>query len=119
WLFVIGFNLTFFLQHILGIIGMPRRIFTYPDLPYWKLLNMLGTLGAVLMFCGMAVFFWNIYSTLKKPRSVGENPWNAWTLEWATPSPPALKNFEKLPRVYSRRPLWDLNNPNNPDKRLN
>ena len=119
WLFVFGFNLTFFLQHILGIIGMPRRIFTYPDLPYWKLLNMLGTLGALFMFCGMAIFFWNIYRTLKQPRSVSSNPWNAWTLEWSTPSPPNLKNFEELPRVHSRRPLWDLNNPEKPDKRLN
>ncbi|GGG49283.1 cytochrome c oxidase subunit I [Bizionia arctica] len=119
WLFVLGFNLTFFLQHVLGVLGMPRRIFTYPDLPYWKVLNMLATLGAVMMFVGMAIFFWNIYKTLKKPRTVGENPWDAWTLEWATPSPPELKNFDEIPRVHSRRPLWDINNPDNPDKKLN
>lgn len=119
WLFVIGFNLTFFLQHILGILGMPRRVFTYPDLPYWKVLNIFSSIGAVLMFAGMGIFFWNIYKTLKKPRTVGENPWDAWTLEWATPSPPELKNFDKIPHVHSRRPLWDLNNPENPDKKLN
>jgi len=119
WLFVLGFNLTFFLQHILGIIGMPRRIYTYPDLPYWKVLNFFSSIGAVLMFFGMAVFFWNIYKTLKKPRTLEANPWKAWTLEWSTPSPPELKNFDKVPRVHSRRPLWDIRNPDNPDKKLN
>ena len=119
WLFTIGFNLTFFLQHILGILGMPRRVFTYPDLPYWKVLNLFSSLGAVMMFFGMAAFFWNIFITLKKPRTVSSNPWDAWTLEWAVPSPPELKNFDDIPRVHSRRPLWDLNNPDNPDKKLN
>jgi heme/copper-type cytochrome/quinol oxidase subunit 1 len=71
------------------------------------------------MFVGMAIFFWNIYKTLKKPRTVVANPWDAWTLEWSTPSPPELKNFDKIPQVHSRRPLWDLNNPDNPDKKLN
>ena len=119
WLFVLGFNLTFFLQHILGIIGMPRRIYTYPDLPYWKVLNIFSSIGAIFMFVGMAIFFWNIYKTLKKPRTVVANPWDAWTLEWSTPSPPELKNFDEIPRVHSRRPLWDLNNPDNPDKKPN
>ena len=119
WLFVLGFNLTFFLQHILGILGMPRRIYTYPDLPYWKVLNIFSSIGAVFMFIGMAIFFWNIYKTLKKPRTAVANPWDAWTLEWSTPSPPELKNFDEIPRVHSRRPLWDLNNPDNPDKKLN
>ena len=119
WLFVLGFNLTFFLQHILGIFGMPRRVYTYPDLPYWKVLNIFSSIGAVMMFVGMAIFFWNIYKTLKKPRTVSANPWDAWTLEWVTPSPPELKNFDEIPRVHSRRPLWDLNNPDNPDKKLN
>ena len=119
WLFVLGFNLTFFLQHILGILGMPRRIYTYPDLPYWKILNIFSSIGAVFMFIGMAIFFWNIYKTLKKPRTAVANPWDAWTLEWSTPSPPELKNFDEIPQVHSRRPLWDLNNPDNPDKKLN
>ena len=119
WLFVLGFNLTFFLQHILGILGMPRRIYTYPDLPYWKVLNIFSSIGAVFMFVGMAIFFWNIYKTLKKPRTAVANPWDAWTLEWSTPSPPELKNFDEIPQVHSRRPLWDLNNPDNPDKKLN
>lgn len=119
WLFVLGFNLTFFLQHILGILGMPRRIYTYTDLPYWKVLNIFSSIGAIFMFIGMAIFFWNIYKTLKKPRTAVANPWDAWTLEWSTPSPPELKNFDEIPQVHSRRPLWDLNNPDNPDKKLN
>ncbi len=119
WLFVLGFNLTFFLQHILGILGMPRRIYTYPDLLYWKVLNIFSSIGAIFMFVGMAIFFWNIYKTLKKPRTAVANPWDAWTLEWSTPSPPELKNFDEIPQVHSRRPLWDLNNPDNPDKKLN
>ncbi len=119
WLFVLGFNLTFFLQHILGILGMPRRIYTYPDLPYWKVLNIFSSIGAIFMFIGMAIFFWNIYKTIKKPRTAVANPWDAWTLEWSTPSPPELKNFDEIPQVHSRRPLWDLNNPDNPDKKLN
>lgn len=119
WLFVLGFNLTFFLQHILGILGMPRRIYTYPDLPYWKVLNIFSSIGAIFMFVGMAIFFWNIYKTLKKPRTAVANPWDAWTLEWSTPSPPELKNFDEIPQVHSRRPLWDLKNPDNPDKKLN
>ena len=119
WLFVLGFNMTFLLQHILGIIGMPRRVYTYPELPYWNILNMISSIGAIFMFLAVAVFLCNIYSTLKKPRMALNNPWNAWTLEWATASPPPLKNFERLPPVQSRRPLWDLKYPDNKDKKLN
>lgn len=119
WLFIIGFNLTFFLQHILGIIGMPRRVYTYPNLPYWEILNFMSSVGAVFMFIGIAIFLWNLYITLKKPRTATPNPWEGWTLEWLPPSPPALKNFEEIPEIHSRRPLWDLEHPENPDKKLN
>jgi len=120
WLFVLGFNMTFLLQHVLGIIGMPRRVYTYPaDLSYWEILNLVSSLGAIFMFAGIAVFLWNIYVTLKKPRQAEDNPWEAWTLEWATTSPPQLQNFTSLPPVHSRRPLWDLKHPDNPDKKLN
>lgn len=120
WLFVLGFNLTFLLQHVLGVFGMPRRVYTYPsDLPYWRALNVWSSIGAVMMFAGVAVFLWNIYRSLKQPRAVKNNPWEAWTLEWYPASPPPLKNFEELPPIHSRRPLWDLANPENPDKRLN
>ena len=120
WLFVLGFNFTFLIQHLLGILGMPRRIYTYPgSLEYWEPLNLISSIGAIFMFVGIGVFLWNIYVSLKKPRKALDNPWEAWTLEWATTSPPQLKNFEELPPVHSRRPLWDLNHPENPDKKLN
>lgn len=119
WLFVTGFNMTFLLQHFLGILGMPRRVYTYFDLPYWTVLNFISSAGAVLMFAAVGIFLWNIYITLKKKRTAPENPWRAWTLEWATSSPPALKNFEELPVINSRRPLWDQMNPDKKDKRLN
>ncbi len=119
WLFVTGFNMTFLFQHFLGILGMPRRVYDYPDFPYWKILNMISSLGAILMFIAIAVFLWNIYKTLTQSRKAKANPWEAWTLEWHTPSPPNLKNFEQLPPVHSRRPLWDLKHPDNKDKRLN
>uniref|UniRef100_UPI003567AB2F cytochrome c oxidase subunit I n=1 Tax=Zunongwangia sp. H14 TaxID=3240792 RepID=UPI003567AB2F len=119
WTFVTGFNMTFLVQHLLGILGMPRRVYTYFDLPYWTLLNIISSAGAVLMFGGVAIFFWNIYKTLKNKPSAKGDPWDAWTLEWATQSPPGEKNFDRLPPVHSRRPLWDLKNPHNKDKRLN
>ena len=120
WTFVTGFNMTFLVQHILGILGMPRRVYTFFDLPYWTSLNLISSAGAVLMFSAVGIFLWNIYKTLKQKNEMVEyNPWNAWTLEWATTSPPNLKNFEDLPPIHSRRPLWDLKHPTNKDKRLN
>ncbi|WP_416441325.1 cytochrome c oxidase subunit I [Leeuwenhoekiella sp. A16] len=119
WLFVTGFNMTFLLQHILGILGMPRRIYTYLDLPYFESLNMISTAGAFLMFAGVAVFLYNLIITMRSKPTATSDPWDGWTLEWATASPPPLKNFDTLPEVHSRRPLWDLKNPDNKDKRLN
>ena len=115
WLFVIGFNLTFFVQHILGLIGMPRRIYTYSDFSYWKILNMVSSLGAVFMFLAIGIFLYNIFISLKKSPTAPADPWDAWTLEWHTPSPPELKNFEELPPVEGRRPLWDLKHPDQKD----
>ncbi len=120
WTFVTGFNMTFLFQHFLGILGMPRRVYTYFDLPYWTSLNLISSAGALLMFGAVGIFLWNIYTTLKQKSEMTEyNPWNAWTLEWATTSPPNLKNFEALPPIHSRRPLWDLKHPTKKDKRLN
>jgi cytochrome c oxidase subunit I len=115
WLTVISFNLTFFVQHILGLIGMPRRVYTYPDLPYWGTLNMISTSGAVLTAVSVLVLLWNIVWSVRHGQVAGDNPWKAWTLEWATTSPPAEHNFERVPPVRSRRPLWDLAHPENPD----
>ena len=111
WLFVIGFNLTFFVQHILGVIGMPRRVHTYPALPGFGSLNLISTLGALLMGVSMLLFMYLLYKTLKRGEHAPDNPWDAYTLEWLTTSPPALKNFTTLPPVLSFRPLHDLNHP--------
>ena len=111
WLFVTGFNLTFFVQHILGVIGMPRRVHTYPALPGFGSLNLISTLGALLMGVSMLLFMYLLYKTLKRGEHAPDNPWDAYTLEWLTTSPPALKNFTTLPPVLSFRPLHDLNHP--------
>jgi cytochrome c oxidase subunit I len=111
WLTVIGFNLTFFVQHFLGIMGMPRRVFTYPDLPGWGALNMVSTVGAFIMGASVIVFAINLAMSLRRGALAGDNPWDAWSLEWATTSPPDPHNFELVPPVQGRRPLWDLAHP--------
>ena len=112
WLMVLGFNTTFFVQHFLGMLGMPRRVFTYPDLPYWALLNQISTVGAVMMGLASLLFMINIARSLRHGEPAGDNPWKGWTLEWATPSPPPHDNFSHgVPPVIGRRPLWDLEHP--------
>ncbi len=125
WATMVGFNLTFFVQHFLGFMGMPRRIYTYPDLgldigshhiPHaWAALNLISTIGAITLAFGTLPFLWNIFISFRHGRLAGDNPWNAWTLEWATTSPPPHDNFSLVPPIKSRRPLWDLNNPHDPD----
>jgi cytochrome c oxidase subunit I len=115
WLTVIGFNLTFFDQHLLGMMGMPRRVFTYPALPYWGVLNLLSTIGACVLAVSVLVLVWNVWTSLRRGELAGSNPWAAWTLEWATTSPPPEHNFDAVPPVRGRRPLWDLAHPDRPD----
>lgn len=117
WLTVIGFNLTFMVQHFVGMIGMPRRVYTYPDLPYWTLWNMLSTIGAFILGFSALVLVWNMAATLRSGKPAGDNPWRAWTLEWATSSPPPPHNFDRLPPVRGRRPLWDLAHPDQMDEK--
>ncbi|OGE21436.1 MAG: cytochrome c oxidase subunit I [Candidatus Dadabacteria bacterium RIFCSPHIGHO2_12_FULL_53_21] len=116
WLTVIGFNMTFFIQHFLGVMGMPRRTYTYYDMPYWGSMNLISTIGAMILGLSVLIFVWNILVSLRHGRPAGDNPWNAWTLEWATTSPPAVENFELVPPVRGRRPLWDLAHPDMPDE---
>jgi cytochrome c oxidase subunit I len=117
WLMVIGFNATFFPQHFLGLMGMPRRVYTYPDLPGWGALNLLSTVGALFMLISVLLLLINIFVSLRDGELAGENPWDAWTLEWATSSPPPEHNFEELPPIRSRRPLWDFTRPDRADWR--
>ncbi len=108
WLMVLGFNITFFPMHILGLMGMPRRVHTYPNLPWWGTLNMIETVGAFMMMIATLFLIINIYQSLKSGAIAGDNPWNAWTLEWATSSPPPEYNFATLPPVpvMDSRPLY-------------
>jgi heme/copper-type cytochrome/quinol oxidase subunit 1 len=115
WLTFIGFNLTFLPQHWLGIAGMARRMWTYAADTGWGPLNLLSSLGAAVLAGGMAIFAWNVISSLRGGRRAGADPWDAWTLEWSTTSPPPPENFEALPVVTSKRPLWDRKHPDQRD----
>jgi cytochrome c oxidase subunit 1/cytochrome c oxidase subunit I+III len=118
WLSVIGFNLTFFVQHFLGFMGMPRRVYTYPDLPGWGAINMASTIGAFILGFAMLLLGVNILWSLFRGKDASDNPWDAWTLEWFCSSPPPHDNFQRLPFIYGRRPLWDLAHPEQPDAPL-
>ena len=107
WLTIIGSNLTFFPMHWVGLLGMPRRVFTYPEELGLGDLNMVVTVGAFLQAVGALVVAYNIWVSRKRGAVAGPNPWNAGTLEWATSSPPAVYNFAEVPTVHSREPLWD------------
>ena len=115
WLFVVGFNVTFAPMHWLGFWGMPRRTYTYAPGRGWEHMNMLATIGAGIQALSVLVFLWNIVHSLRSGADAGDDPWDAWTLEWTTSSPPPEYNFEKIPVVRSARPLWDLKHPQDPD----
>jgi cytochrome c oxidase subunit I len=115
WLTFVGFNTTFLVQHLAGLAGMPRRVFTYPNMPYLGEFNLISTIGAFILALAVVLFIANVVISLRSGQVAGDNPWDAWTLEWAATSPPPPHNFDRLPPVYGRRPLWDLNHPDNPD----
>jgi cytochrome c oxidase subunit 1 len=107
WLIFIGFNLTFFPMHILGLQGMPRRIYTYqPDMP-WHGLNLVISASSAILVAGFLVFFIDALRSARHGPPAGDNPWNAATLEWATSSPPPPYNFARIPIVGGSNPLWD------------
>src|ERR1700745_1443600 len=115
WLFLIGFHMTFDFMHIPGILGMPRRIYTYEPGRGWEIWNLIVTIGALGQAAGVLVFIVNLLWSLWKGEPAGNDPWDAWTLEWSTTSPPPEYNFATIPVVHSRRPLWDLKHPEDPD----
>ncbi len=115
WLLFIGFNLTFGPMHVSGMLGMPRRIYTYHADRGWEFWNQLSSIGVLFQIAGVLFFAWNVYRSLRIGKKAGPDPWDAWTLEWATTSPPPDYNFEDEPVVHSRRPLWDLKHPDDPD----
>jgi cytochrome c oxidase subunit I+III len=107
WLFFIGFNMTFFTMHFLGLRGMPRRVYTYLPEMHWGALNALATTGVAFMAAGVIVFIVNFFQSRAVGELAGDNPWSAGSLEWATPSPPPHYNFAELPTVNGREALWD------------
>jgi len=115
WLLVAGFLLAFQPMHILGILGMPRRVWTYNPNMGWNELNLVSTIGAYIIGLAILVFVWNLVVSLRRGEAAGMDPWDAWTLEWATASPPAAHNFDRAPEVRSRRPLWDKKHPERAD----
>lgn len=108
WLMFIGFNVTFFPMHYLGMIGMPRRTWTYARGLGWDGWNLLASLGALTIGLSVLVFLWNVWLSARYGPRADNDPWDGHTLEWATTSPPPAHNFDRLPLIRSRRPVWDL-----------
>jgi cytochrome c oxidase subunit 1 len=115
WIFLIGFHLTFDFMHIPGLEGMPRRIYTYEADRGWMMWNIIVSSGAIFQTIGTLLFVYNMVWSFFKGPIAGPDPWDAWTLEWSTASPPPHYNFAVTPTVESRRPLWDLKHPDDPD----
>ncbi|MGA9463240.1 MAG: cytochrome c oxidase subunit I [Terracidiphilus sp.] len=115
WLFIIGFHITFDTMHFLGLLGMPRSIYTYQPDRGWNFLNLVVSIGGLIQGIAVLIFAYNFIFSYWRGEVAGDDPWDAWTLEWSTSSPPPVYNFEELPEVHSRRPLWDLKHPDDPD----
>jgi cytochrome c oxidase subunit I len=108
WLMFIGFNLTFLVQHSLGLSGMPRRVYDYPEGVGWEGLNLASTIGSFLLGIGILVTMVNVLVSLRSGRRAGNDPWQGNTLEWFTQSPPPENNFDVVPRVRSVEPMKDI-----------
>jgi cytochrome c oxidase subunit 1 len=108
---LVGANVTFLPQYLLGLKGMPRRIAEYAASDGFTTLNRISSAGSVLLFLSVAIFLVNVVVSWWKPIPAGDNPWDASSLEWATSSPPPHHNFLKIPPIRSQRPVWDYNHP--------
>ena len=115
WLFIIGFHITFDFMHIPGLLGMPRRVYTYEAGRGWEVWNLIVGIGAIIQTIATLIFVYNLIYSYFRGKIAGPDPWDAWTLEWATASPPQPYNFAVEPTITSRRPLWDLKHPEDPD----
>ena len=111
WLMMLGFNLTFAPMHILGMNGMPRRIYTYPSGMGWDFWNMLQTVGSLVIAVSMLAFLYNVWVTRTKGVKAGNDPWDGRTLEWSIPSPPPAYNFATIPQVKDRDDWWATKHP--------
>jgi cytochrome c oxidase subunit 1 len=108
WLVFVGFNTTFLVQHSLGLEGMPRRIYRYPDFSNWGAFNLISTIGSFILGVGVVVTLVNVLISVRAGKRAGNDPWQANTLEWFTQSPPPENNFDIVPRVRSVEPMKDI-----------
>jgi cytochrome c oxidase subunit I len=108
WLMVIGFNTTFLVQHSMGLSGMPRRVYDYPDYAHWSTYNLISTIGSFILGLGVLLTVINVLRSYKRGQKAGNDPWQGNTLEWFTPSPPPENNFDVVPRIRSVEPMKDI-----------
>jgi cytochrome c oxidase subunit 1/cytochrome c oxidase subunit I+III len=107
WVMFLGFNVAFFPMHIAGLLGMPRRIYTYAPEMGWSTVNLVTSVGSFVLALGILIFLCDLLYSLRRGAPAGDNPWDAGTLEWSTTSPPPPYNFAVAPTVASRHPLWE------------
>src|SRR5512141_17620 len=119
WLNFIAMNLTFFPMHFSGMLGMPRRIYTYDSGQGWDTFNLISSIGAYLLVVSTSIFVFNFFRSRRNGEIAGSNPWQAGTLEWTIPSPAPEYNFATLPQVTSRYPLWEGNEKDAESARIN
>src|SRR5680860_495005 len=118
WLLFVGVNVAFWPMHRVGLLGMPRRVYTYEAGLGWDIYNLISTIGVLIIVPGIGVFVWNIVRSWRRGEPAGANPWGGDTLEWATPSPPDQHGWSVLPIVRSRHPLWDQDTLDRGDEQL-
>jgi cytochrome c oxidase subunit I len=107
WTMFVGFNVAFLPMHLIGLLGMARRVYTYNAYPGWAMLNLITSAGSFLFAVGVLLFLVNVLKSLRVGARASQNPWDAPTLEWSAPSPPPAYNFAVIPTVASRHPLWE------------